>query len=59
MKEKQKVPDEKRPKCTCGRPMQLIQYSGFYSTLFFWQCSVCEPEKLGYEADLIEVDHEF
>lgn len=56
---KGKYPDEKRPKCTCGRPMQFIQYSGYYSTLFFWQCLACEPKEQGYEPDLIELDHEF
>lgn len=52
-----KIPDEKRPICTCGKPLQLVMFSGYYSTMYFWQCSYCKIDD--YEPDYIETDSEY
>ncbi len=38
-------PFEKRPTCSCGVKMKLIEYKGYYEEFSYWQCDNCTLEK--------------
>lgn len=36
---------EKRPICSCGVKMKLIEYKGYYEEFRYWECQNCTLEK--------------
>lgn len=48
-----KIPFEKRPICSCGCKMKMVEYKGYYEEFKYWECENCDIEKQmwDYEAD--------
>lgn len=36
-----KIPDDKRPTCTCGAKMKIVEYRGYYDSFKFFECDAC------------------
>lgn len=51
-----KIPFEKRPICSCGVKMKLIEYRGYYDGFRYWACENCDIEK---EMDQYEPDDDW
>lgn len=51
-----KVPFEKRPVCSCGVKMKLVEYIGYYDGFMFWTCDNCDLES---KLDKYEPDDKF
>lgn len=32
---------EKRPVCSCGVKMKLVEYKGYYEEFRYWECNNC------------------
>lgn len=37
-----KIPFEKRPTCSCGVKMKLVEYRGYYEDFRYWDCENCK-----------------
>ncbi len=50
-----KLPFEKRPTCSCGVKMKLIEYKGYYDGFRYWSCDNCalgqDMQNEKYDAD--------
>lgn len=48
-----KIPFGKRPMCSCGVKMKLVEYKGYYDGFKYWCCENCnlENELDKYESD--------
>lgn len=36
------IPFDKRPVCSCGVKMKLIEYAGYYEEFRYWDCENCD-----------------
>lgn len=50
---KNNIKFEKRPMCSCGVKMKLINYMGYYDSFKYWRCDNC---KLDNEIQNIKED---
>lgn len=39
-----KIPEDKRPICSCGHKMELVEFIGHYDIFNYWNCSNCDLE---------------
>lgn len=47
----EKIKQEDRPTCSCGRKMTIVEYDGYYETFKYFECGYCEVDPDKYKAD--------
>lgn len=45
------ITDEKRPVCSCGSKMDIVEFKGYYDEFNYFECSKCELDVDDYKAD--------
>ena len=46
-----KIPEDKRPTCSCGRKMIIVEYKGYYETFNYFYCGCCKADPDNYKAE--------
>ena len=47
----EKINQEDRPTCSCGRKMIIVQYEGYYETFNYFYCGGCKVDPDDYKPD--------
>jgi len=53
---KRKIKPEERPVCSCGQPMKLVHYIGYYDEDLSWYC---DNDDCPLDLDELEPDSSF
>ena len=49
--EMKEITDEKRPVCSCGNKMDIVEFNGYYDEFNYFECSKCELDADDYKSD--------
>ena len=47
----EKINEEDRPTCSCGRKMRIVEYESYYETFNYFDCGHCEVDPDDYKPD--------
>lgn len=48
---RKEIPEEKRPTCSCGEKMHIVEFKGYYDEFNYFECGKCEVDADDYKPD--------
>ena len=46
-----KIPEDKRPTCSCGQKMIVVKFTNYYDEFNYFECDSCDLDPDDYQED--------